>query len=270
MKSLKGKTVWITGASSGIGEALAIQCAHEGANLVLTARREEELKKVAAKTGLSDKSVLILPADLYEYNQVDLLTEQVIARFGTIDVLFNNAGISSRALAIESPVAIDQKVMDIDYFSVIALTKSVLPHMIRQNSGHIVVTSSVVGKIGTPLRSAYAAAKHALHGFFDSIRQEVIDYGINITIVCPGYIHTQVSVNAITPSGEKFNKMSHNQQKGIDPLVMASKMIKAVYKNKSELIYGGKEVFGIYLYRFAPRLLNLYLHQQHKKNRFAD
>jgi short-subunit dehydrogenase len=270
MKTLKNKTVWITGASSGIGEALAIVCAREGANLVLTARRAEELIRVAGKTGLPEEAILILPADLYQYDEVNSLTEKVMARFGRVDVLFNNAGISSRALAIESPVEIDRKVMDIDYFSVIALTKSVLPIMIRQNSGHIVVTSSVVGKIGTPLRSAYAAAKHALHGFFDSIRQEVIDYGVNITIVCPGYIRTQISVNAITPTGEKFNKMSRNQQKGVDPLVMASKMVNAVHHKKNELIYGGIEVLGIYLARFSPGLLNRYLHKKHKKNSFAD
>ena len=270
MKTLKNKTVWITGASSGIGEALAIVCAREGANLVLTARRAEELIRVAGKTGLPEEAILILPADLYQYDEVNSLTEKVMARFGRVDVLFNNAGISSRALAIESPVEIDRKVMDIDYFSVIALTKSVLPIMIRQNSGHIVVTSSVVGKIGTPLRSAYAAAKHALHGFFDSIRQEVIDYGVNITIVCPGYIRTQISVNAITPTGEKVNKMSRNQQKGVDPLVMASKMVNAVHHKKNELIYGGIEVLGIYLARFSPGLLNRYLHKKHKKNSFAD
>jgi short-subunit dehydrogenase len=270
MKTLKDKTVWITGASSGIGEALAQVCAKEGARLVLTARREDELKRVAALTGLADKDILILPADLYLFTQAESLARQIIDRFGSIDVLFNNAGISSRALAMESSIEIDRKVMDLDYFSVIALTKAVLPQMVKQKSGHIVVTSSVVGKIGTPLRSAYSAAKHALHGFFDSVRQEIIDDGINITIVCPGYIRTDVSVNAITPSGEKFNKMSRNQQKGIDPLVMASKMVKAVYRNKRELIYGGKEIIGIYLGRFAPGLLNHYLHMMHKKNSFAD
>lgn len=270
MKTLKNKTVWITGASSGIGEALAKVCAREGARLVLTARREEELKRVAAQTGLADDDIMILPADLYRTDQVQDLTEQVLSRFGTIDVLFNNAGISSRALAMESSIEIDRKVMDLDYFSVIALTKAVLPAMAKQQSGHIVVTSSVVGKIGTPLRSAYSAAKHALHGFFESVRQEVIDQGIHITMVCPGYIRTEVSVNAITPSGEKFNKMSRNQQKGIDPMIMASKMVMAVYRNKRELIYGGKEVIGIYLDRFAPGLLNRYLHAMHKKNSFAD
>lgn len=270
MKTLKDKTVWITGASSGIGEALAIVCARDGARLVLTARRDEELMRVAAKTGLPPESILILPADLYHYEHVQSLADQVITHFGRIDVLFNNAGISSRALAMESPIEIDRKVMDLDYFSVIALTKAVLPQMVKQHSGHIVVTSSVMGKIGTPLRSAYAAAKHALHGFFDSIRQEIIDDGIHITMVCPGYIHTQVSVNAITPNGGKFNKMSKNQQKGIDPMVMASKMVKAIYSKKRELVYGGKEVLGIYLDRFSPGLLNRYLHMKHKKNSFAD
>lgn len=270
MKTLQGKTVWITGASSGIGEALAVVCAREGARLVLTARREEELKRVAAETGLADEDIMILPADLFRYDQVQTLTDQIVARFGRIDVLFNNAGISSRALAVESPIEIDRKVMDLDYFSVIALTKAVFPVMMAQKSGHIVVTSSIMGKVGTPLRSAYAAAKHALHGFFDSVRQEVADYGINITLVCPGYIRTQVSVNAITPSGERFNKMSKNQQKGIDPMIMASKMVKAVYTNKRELIYGGKEVLSIYLDRYSPGLFNRLLHRKHKKNSFAD
>lgn len=270
MNTLKDKIVWITGASSGIGEALAVVCAREGARLVLTARREDELKRVALLTGLPDDAIMILPADLYRYDLAAELTKKVTSRFGKIDVLFNNAGISSRALALESPIEIDKKVMDIDYFSVIALTKSVLPGMIAQKNGHIVVTSSVMGKIGTPLRSAYAAAKHALHGFFDSIRQEIADYGVHVTLVCPGYIRTQVSVNAITPSGEKFNKMSKNQQKGIDPVVMASKMVNAIYRNKRELVYGGKEVLGIYLDRFSPGLLNRYLHYKHKKNSFAD
>jgi short-subunit dehydrogenase len=268
--TLRDKIVWITGASSGIGEALAIACAAQGAKLVLTARRKEELNRVAVLTGLPESAILILPIDLSGCDQAPILTAQVMDRFGRIDVLFNNAGISSRALAVESPLEIDRKVMEIDYFSVVALTKAVLPFMIKQKSGHIVVTSSVVGKIGTPLRSAYSAAKHALHGFFDSIRQEVAEYGIHVTMVCPGYIRTQVSVNAITPSGEKFNKMSTNQEKGIDPMVMALKMVKAVYTHKRELIYGGKEVFGIYLDRFFPGLLNRYLRSKHRKNAFAD
>ena len=270
MKSLKDKIVWITGASSGIGEALAVVCAREGARLVLTARREEELKRVAGLTGLNEEAIMILPADLYQYDNVESLTNQVISRFGKVDILFNNAGISSRALAIESSLEIDKKVMDLDYFSVIALTKAVLPHMVSRKSGHIVVTSSVVGKIGTPMRSAYSAAKHALHGFFDSMRQEVHDDGVRVTIVCAGYIKTQVSVNAITPNGERFNKMSRKQAAGIDPIKMAEKMVQAVHKNKAEILYGGFEIVGVYLGKFFPALLNRYLYNMHRKNSFVE
>jgi short-subunit dehydrogenase len=270
MKSLQNKIIWITGASSGIGEALAIECAKEGAKLVLTSRRAEELDRVAGLTGLPKDSVMILPADLTDFESIPGLVNQVIGHFGRIDVLFNNAGISSRALALESPIDIDKKVMDIDYFSVIALTKQVVPGMIERGEGHIVVTSSVMGKIGTPLRSAYSAAKHALHGFFESLRIEVIDYNIKITMLCPGYIHTQVSVNAVTSSGDKFNKMSHNQLNGKDPRKFARVVIKGIKKDKLEIHYGGKEIFGPVLYKFSQKLLNGYLHKQHKSNRFAD
>jgi short-subunit dehydrogenase len=270
MKSLKNKIVWITGASSGIGEALAIVCAHEGARLVLTARREDELARVAGLTGLSEDSILILPADLTDLGQIPNLIERVNIRFGRVDVLFSNAGISSRALALDSPLEIDKKVMDIDYFSVIALAKAVAPGMIGRKEGHIVVTSSVMGKIGTPLRSAYSAAKHALHGFFESFRAEIADTGVKITMLCPGYIHTQVSVNAITPTGGKFNKMSKNQLHGKDPLKFAEVVIRGIKKDKLEIHYGGKETLGPILYRISPKIVNAYLRKQHEKNRFAD
>jgi len=270
MKSLQNKIIWITGASSGIGEALAIECAKEGAKLVLTSRRSDELQRVASLTGLDQDSILILPADLTNLDSLPELVSRVTERFGRIDLLFNNAGISSRALALESPVEIDKKVMDIDYFSVIALTKAVVPGMIERREGHIVVTSSVMGKIGTPLRSAYSAAKHALHGFFESLRIEVEDYGVNVTMLCPGYIHTQVSVNAVTSTGDKFNKMSHNQLHGKDPRKFARVVIKGIKKNKLEIHFGGKEIFGPVLYKFSQKLLNGYLHSQHKSNRFAD
>jgi short-subunit dehydrogenase len=270
MKSLKDKIVWITGASSGIGEALAIECAGEGARLVLTSRREDELKRVAGLTGLPDESIMVLPADMTQLDTIPELVNQVLKRFGRIDILFNNAGISSRALALESPLEIDKKVMDIDYFSVIALTKAVVPGMIERREGHVVVTSSVMGKIGTPLRSAYSAAKHALHGFFESLRIEVEDYNIKITMLCPGYIHTQVSVNAVTSSGDKFNKMSQNQANGKDPRKFARVVIKGIKRDKLEIHYGGKEIFGPILYKFSQKLLNGYLHKEHKSNRFAN
>ncbi len=270
MKTLKDKTVWITGASAGIGEALAKSFAFEGANLVLTSRREAELSRVARETNLPDEKILILPADLSLHDQVGTLVDTVVKKFGKIDILFNNAGVSSRALIIESPLEIDKKVMDINYFGPVALTKAVLPHMIAQGSGHIAVTSSVMGKFGTPLRSAYSASKHALHGFFDTLREEVSDFGIKVTILCPGYIKTQVSVNAITATGEKFNKMSRYQQSGASASKLAQRTVRGIKKGKREIRYGGKEILGIYLHRLSPYLLYQYLKTQHRKNAFSE
>lgn len=270
MISLNNKIVWITGASSGIGEALAIVCAREGAKLVLTARRVEELNRVAGLTGLPAESILILPADLSRGGQAEALTRKVIEHFGRIDVLFNNAGISSRAIALESPVDIDRKVMELDYFTVIDLTKAVAPGMLERKEGHIVVTSSVMGKIGTPMRSAYSAAKHALHGFFESLRMEIDGTGVNITLLCPGYIHTQVSVNAITSTGDKFNKMSRYQQNGADPIRFAEKVIRGIKKNKHNVYYGGIEILGPLLYRISPRVLHAYMRKQQKKNSYSE
>ena len=270
MKQLKDKTIWITGASAGIGEALAKALAAEGANLVLTARREEELQRVALETGLPEEKILILPADLTRHDQAKDLTDKVIRRFGSIDILFNNAGISSRALVLESPLSIDQRVMDINFFAPVALTKAVLPYMVKQRSGHIVVTSSVMGKFGTPRRSSYSASKHALHGFFDSLREEISDLGIEITILCPGYIRTEVSVNAITATGEKFNKMSRNQLNGPGPDQLAKRVVKGIKKGKREIRYGGIEILGLYLHRISPTLLYKYVRAKHRKNAFLE
>lgn len=270
MQSLINQVVWITGASAGIGESLAKECARRGARLVISARRQEELQRVALETGLSEDNFLVIPMDMEHYDSFSGLVDQVIEKFGRIDYLFNNAGVSSRALAVDTPVAIDKKMMDINYLGHVALTKAVLPHMISAKKGHIIVTSSVVGKFGTPLRSAYAAAKHALHGFFDTLREELWDYNIKVTILCPGYIQTDVSVNAMTSSGEKFNKMSKFQAAGMTPDVLARKSIKAILKGKQEARFGGKEIMGIYLHKFFPRLLHRKLRKMQANNTFES
>jgi short-subunit dehydrogenase len=270
MKNLDNKTVWITGASAGIGESLAKAFAAEGARLVLSARRVDELVRVAGETGLPDEKIMILPFDVTDHGQAGALVNRVLEKFGSIDILFNNAGISSRALVMDSPLEIDKKVMDINFFGPVALTKAVLPHMATRKQGHIAVTSSVMGKFGTPLRSAYSASKHALHGFFDTLREEVGDLGIKITIICPGYIHTQVSVNAITANGDKFNKMSRFQEHGASPDKLAKKVVRGIKRNQREIKYGGIEILGLYLFRLSPGLLYKYLKMQHRKKTFSE
>ena len=270
MLKLKDQVVWISGASAGIGEGIAIECARQGAKLILSSRRIEELGRVATKSGLKEEDFLILPMDMEDYDNFHKLAKMAVDKFGHIDFLFNNAGVSSRAKAIDTPIAIDKKMMDINYLGHVAITKAVLPYMINSEKGHIIITSSVVGKIGTPLRSAYSSAKHALHGFFDSLRGEVWEHNIKVTIICPGYIKTDISVNAMTASGEKFKKMSKFQAAGMNTEILAKKVIRDVLKGKRESNYGGKEIIAIYLNKFFPRFLDKKLRNMQKKNTFES
>lgn len=265
MKKFENKVVWITGASSGIGEATAYQFAQEGAKLILSARREEELLRVKKNTNLPPNQVFILPIDIEKMEQIPAKAKQAIEHFGKIDVLFNNAGISQRGSVLETDMVVYQKIMNLNFFGVIALTKAVLPFMQAQKSGNIAVTSSVSGKLATPMRSGYCASKHALHGFFDALRSEVYQDNVNITLICPGYIHTNISYNAVAADGSKFGKMDENQANGMSPEECAKGIVKAIYANKQEVYMGGKEVFGVYLKRFFPRLLSKLLRGQMPK-----
>ena len=251
----QNKIAWITGASSGIGEALAIELAKAGAKLVLSARRESELKRVQQLAGLNDENSMILPMDMSESAGFEEKTTQVIKRFGQIDYLFHNAGISQRGTVNETSMDINRSVMEVNFMGVVALTKTVLPFFLKKKSGHFIVTSSLVGKFGTPLRSAYSASKHALHGFFESLRAEVWRENVQVTIVCPGYIQTNISVNAVREDGKKYGLMDENQAKGMKASVCAQKILSAVEKGKHEVLIGGKETLGVYMKRFFPGLL---------------
>ena len=249
------KVVWITGASSGIGESLAYAFAKEGARLILSSRKITELERVK-KQCPDGTDVAILTLDVSDFEQVKVVAKKAIDAFGTIDVLINNAGISQRAFVKDTMLEVDQKIMNVNYMGTVAVTKAVLPQMIKQQSGKIVAISSVTGKIGTPKRSAYAASKHALHGFFDCLRAEVHNDNIQVTLICPGYVHTNVSVNALTGDGSKNNKMSQDSKSGLKPDEFAKKALSVIHKGKEEVYIGGKEIMAIYLKRFVPRVLS--------------
>ncbi len=253
--SFEDKVIWITGASSGIGEALAHSLNRRKANVVISSRRPGVLEEVKANCRYPS-NVLILPLDLAEPDQMEEKTRQVLNHYGRIDYLFNNGGISQRSVAVETDLAVVRKVMEINFFGTVALTKAVLPSMIERNGGHIVVTSSVMGKFGTRLRSSYAASKHAIHGYFDSLRQEVYDDGIKVTLVCPGFIKTQVTVNALEGDGSRHGEMGRGQEKGMEAEVFTEKLLPKILKGKEEIYIGGKEVWAVYLKRLFPRLLN--------------
>lgn len=255
MIDYKNKTVWITGASSGIGRALAIEFSAMEANLILSARNNEKLLETQ-KLCANQNNIKILPLDLEDYENVGKEAETALSFFGSIDVLINNGGISQRSLAIETPISVDKKIIDVNYFGTVALTKAILPHMVNKKSGQIAVTSSVVGKYGSPVRTSYAASKHAVHGFFDSLRAEIHDFNIGVTIVCPGPINTNISENAITSSGKSQNKKDEAIAGGISPEILAKKYIKGLRKNKQEVWIGKKEVLAIYIKRFFPTLFS--------------
>ncbi len=252
--NFNNKWVWITGASTGLGEALAYAFAQEGANLILSSRNEAALKRVQANCNPASK-VIVQVLDMTQYAVFEEVTQKVIAQTGTIDVLVNNAGISQRGLAKETPLVVDRKIMEINYFGAIGLTKAVLPYFLKQQAGHFIAVSSLVGKIGSPLRSTYAASKHALHGFYDSLRAESGKDGIQVTLILPGYVRTNVSMNALTSDGSPQNKMDNKQEKALSPEVFARKALRGIKQGKHEIYIGRTEVLAIHLKRFFPRLL---------------
>ncbi len=250
------KVVWITGASSGIGRALAEQYAVKKHTVVISSRKESDLVALKEELEKYGARIIVAPLDLEKTATLRAVAEKVIAETGHIDILYNHGGISQRGFAINMPEEVERKIFDIDYFGNIALTKAVLPTMIARGGGKIGVTSSLVGIISTPERTTYAAAKHALHGYYDGLRAELHDKNIQITIFCPGFVRTNVSVNALTKSGDKLNEMDEAQEKGMAPEVCASKMIRALNKGKEEVYIGGKEVLAIYIKRFFPTLFS--------------
>ena len=251
-QALQNKIIWITGASSGIGEALSLALAKEKAKLVLTARNKTKLEALKEKCLTYTEYCLVLPLDLFNINDFPKAVDQVIAHYGRIDMLINNAGISQRALTREADLSIDRKVMELNFFSPVALTKAVLPYMLKQKTGHIVAVSSIVGKFGFPLRSAYSSSKHALFGFFDSLRAEEKD--LDITIIIPGRVQSNISMNAIGKNGEAEGKMDPGQANGMPAEQSAQIIVKALKNKKKEVLVGNKELLMVHIRRFLPRL----------------
>lgn len=255
---MKDKVVWITGASSGIGEALVYAYSQLGAKLILSSRNRDELFRV--KNGCKNKiNVHVLSLDLENTASLADKATEAIRIYGKIDLLINSGGISQRSLALETSQDVEQRLMNVNFWGTVALSKAVLPVMLANGGGQIVCISSLMGKFGTKLRSAYAASKHALHGYFDSLRAEVYDQNISITLICPGFIKTNVSINALTAKGTAQGTMDAAQESGMQPEACAKLIVNAIEKRKEEVYIGGKEVKGVWLKRFFPLRLSKYL-----------
>lgn len=245
------KLVWVTGASSGIGKALCHAYGNDNFDLVLSGRRVESLKKVAAS--ISTQSTII-NFDVEDYSAIDQSLARLKEMESFPDIIVLNAGISQRSYASDTDIGVTERIMKVNFFSNVYIVKSLLPE-IKRNKTHLVIISSVSGKLGSRMRSSYSASKHALHGYFDSLRAELASDGVNVTLVCPGYVATDISLNALTGDGKSQQSMDINTANGISPEYLASKVIKAVDQNKKEVYIGGKEVMAIYLQRFLPSIL---------------
>jgi dehydrogenase/reductase SDR family protein 7B len=255
-KISKDTVVWITGASSGIGEAITYHVANKGARIIISSRRTEELDRVKSQCP-DPLKISILQLDLADADSIEKKALEAQSIYGRIDILINNGGISQREKAIDTKLDVDRRLMEINYFGSIGLSKAVTPGMIKMKSGHHVVITSAVGIISTPLRSAYAASKHALHGFYDAFRAEHHEDNVKVTLALPGFIKTQISVNALTGDGKAQGKMDNAQANGMTAEECARQIIRAVERDKEEIYIGGlREVAGIYLKRFVPGLFS--------------
>ena len=251
-----GKVVWVTGASSGIGRASALEFARQGARVILSARRVSVLNEVIQRADVAwQADMRPVGLDLADSDAMGERVREAMACFGRIDAVVHCGGISQRSLAQDTALEVDRRVMEIDYFGTVALTKAVLPHFLQQGSGQFVVVTSLMGLFSSPLRSGYCGAKHALHGFFEALRAEVYDAGIRITMVCPGFIHTDISLNAVVGDGSKQGTMDEKTGKGLSPEACAEQLVRAAKKERPEVLIGRSEVFGTYLKRFFPNAL---------------
>lgn len=256
--TLSDRLVWITGASSGIGEALAYTLSQRGAHLVLSSRREDVLDDVRQRCARSDRHV-VQPLDLTDPDSLQDAAETVQQEIGPVDILINNGGISQRGTAADTDMSVVRRIMEVNFFGAVELTKAVLPSMQKRGRGHIAVVSSVLGKFATPMRSTYVASKHALQGWYESLRAEVHEDGIGVTIVSPGYVQTNVQSNALNAAGSPLGPDA--QQKGIPASDCATAIADALEHNRAEVHPGGWETLAVYIKRFFPSLFRRFMRQ---------
>lgn len=252
--AFNGAVVWITGASSGIGEELARQAAAKGAKLVLSARQQPELERVRdACLAAGSPDVLVLPLDVLDYDAMGAKTRAVVDHLGRIDLLVNNAGVSQRSFCVDTDFSVYRQMMDINVLGQIALTQAVLPVMLEQGSGHIAVTASVAGKVGAPLRTGYCAAKHAVMGFFDALRTEVAAAGLQVTTITPGFIRTAVARNALGADGTAVGASDADIEGGMEVDACARVIMEGFEAGQPEIAVGdGPEMALLQLKRDDP------------------
>jgi len=253
-KLFNGKVAWITGASSGIGEALVYLFVSEGAKVIASSNEAAALERVKSRCAERASMVICVPFDLSDTGSIGKIVEQQINTVEKIDYLINIGGISQRARIEETPLWLDRKIFEINYFGTIAFTKAILPYMIRRKSGHILATSSITGRFGFPLRSAYSASKQAIHGFIETLYLENKSNNVRASVIIPGRVRTRISFHALDNKGNEHGKMDEGQAKGISPERAAKTIVRGIVKNKREILVGKGELSLLYIRRICPWL----------------
>ncbi|MFT5247145.1 MAG: dehydrogenase/reductase SDR family protein 7B [Litorivivens sp.] len=254
-------TVWITGASSGIGKALAYEYGRNNCQLILSGRNQEALASIREQLP-SPNSVHIIPLDLETESDFNAVALKAKSCFGGVDVLINNAGVSQRSLVAETDMDIDRKIMEVNYFGNIALTKAILPVLLESEHASIIVVSSLAGKFGFFLRSAYAASKHAIHGFYDSLRLELADNNVHVLIACPSFVQTAISQNALDRYGKSTGELDPRQKEGMSAEECARQIIRAAKSGKHEIVIGTKGRVAVALSKLMPKVFFRILRKQ--------
>ena len=248
------KVVWITGASSGIGESLVYEFVIMGATVIASSNDLPGLLRVKQACDSKSEMLNCVPFDLSDTAGIEEIVRLQIAAYGKIDILLNIGGISQRARIDETPLWLDRKIFEINYFGTVALTKAVLPYMIRKKSGHILATSSISGRFGFPLRSSYSASKQALHGFFETLYLENKSSNIRTSVIIPGRVNTAISYHALKPDGKEHGQLDEGQAKGISPDRAAKIIIRGIEKDKREILVGKSELMLLHIRRYLPWL----------------
>ncbi len=255
--NIDGKIIWITGASGGIGRAVAIAMSSYNTRLIISARRVKELAEVREICESRGSECLVCPLDLACEENIDKAVSLVLEKFGRVDILISNAGMSQRSMCYETDFQVYRRIMEVNFFGNIRLTQKLLPVMIEQGSGYLLSVGSIVSKFGFPLRSAYSASKHALIGYYETLYFELKPKNIKVSVVLPGRIKTDVSFNALTKDGTPYNKMDDGQASGMSAEQCVEKIIKCIKKEKKEMLIGRREVLIVYLKQFFPRIFNM-------------
>lgn len=254
MSYYRGKTVWITGASSGIGEATAKLLSEQGANLILSARREKELERVKSECAHPNQCALLV-LDLEQHQLAKQWVEQAWAHFNGIDILINNGGIGQFGNSLETSNEVERKLFEINYFGNVALSKALLPKMMEAGKGQITVIGSIAGKFGQAKLAAYSASKAAVNLYYESLKEELYSSPVKIQLVNPGFIKTSVTINSLKPDGSKMNKNSPAQENGMPAETFAKKLLKFIPKEKFHTYIGNKELLAVPMHTFVPGLL---------------